>query len=83
MSRKIKLIWDFRGPASAKTAEHHEIHLKEYIAIEKLPLDITGFEIQGEMLAIAYMVVTDDHMVQVRDALKPHRGEIYAENQNS
>ena len=53
MSRKIKLIWDFRGPASAKTAEHHEIHLKEYIAIKKLPLNITGFETQGEMQAIA------------------------------
>ena len=83
MSRKLKLIWDFRGPASAKTAEHHEIHLKEYIAIEKLPLNITGFEIQSEMLAIAYMVVTDEHMIQVRDALKPHRGEIYDESQKS
>ena len=77
MERKIKLIWDFRGPASAKTAEHHEIHLKEYIAIEKLPLNITGFEIQNEMYAIAYMVVTDDYMIAVRDALKPHRGELY------
>jgi hypothetical protein len=79
MSRKIKLIWDFRGPVSAKIAEHHEIHLKEYITIEKLPLNITGFEIQNEMLAIAYMVVTDENMIQVRDALKPHRGEIYTE----
>ena len=79
MSRKIKLIWDFRGPASAKTAQHHEIHLKEYIAIEKLPLNITGFETQGEMQAIAFMVVTDDNMIQVRDALKPHRGELYQE----
>ena len=24
MSRQIKLIWDFRGPAAAKTAEHEE-----------------------------------------------------------
>ena len=79
MERKIKLIWDFRGPASAKTAEHHEIHLKEFIAIEKLPLNITGFEIQNEMHAIAYMVVTDDFMIAVRDALKPHRGELYQE----
>jgi hypothetical protein len=52
--------------------------LKEYIAIEKLPLNITGFETQGEK-AIAFMVVTDDHMIQVRDALKPHRGELYQE----
>lgn len=78
MARKIKLIWDFRGETSAKTAEHHEIHLKEYISIEKLPLNITGFEIKNEMHAIAFMVVTDENMISVRDALKPHRGEIYS-----
>lgn len=75
--RKIKLIWDFRGPAAAKTAEHHVIHLNEYIAIEKLPLKITGFEISNDMLASAFMVVTDTEMIQVRDALKPHRAELY------
>ncbi len=79
MSRKIKLIWDFRGPASAKTAEHHEIHLKEYIAAEKLSIDITGFEVYDEMYAIAFMVVTDENMIALRDALKPHRGELYEE----
>ena len=77
MSRKIKLIWDFRGPASAKTAEHHEIHLKEYIVIEKLPLNITGFTIVNDMHATAFMVVEEPNMIQVRDALKPHRGEVY------
>lgn len=77
MSRKIKLIWDFRGPASAKTAEHHEIHLKEFIEAEQLPLNITGFEIYNEMYAIAFMVVSDENMNAVRDALKPHRGELY------
>lgn len=75
--RQIKLIWDFRGEASAKTAEHHEIHLKEYISIEKLPLNITGFEIKNEMHAIAFMVVTDENIISVRDALKPHRGEVF------
>ena len=75
--RKIKLIWDFRGEASAKTAEHHEIHLKEYIAIEMFPINITGFEIKNELYAIAFMVVTDENMIPVRDALKPHRGEVY------
>ncbi|RXR21835.1 hypothetical protein [Flavobacterium stagni] len=77
MNRKIKLIWDFRGPAAAKTAEHHEIHLKEYIVIEKLPLNITGFNILNEMHAIAFMVVEEAQMIAVRDALKPHRGEVY------
>lgn len=77
MPRQLKLIWDFRGPTAAKTAEHHEIHLREYIAIEKLPINVTGFEIISEMYAIAYMVVTDEYMISVRDALKPHRGEIF------
>lgn len=77
MSKQIKLIWDFRGQASSKTAEHHEIHLKEYITAEKLSLNITGFEIISELHAIAFMVVTEENMILVRDALKPHRGELY------
>jgi len=39
--------------------------------------NITGFEIQSEMQSIAFMVVTDENMIAVCDALKPHRGEIY------
>lgn len=77
MSRQIKLIWDFRGPAAAKTAEHHEIHLKEYITIEKLSPNITGFKIIDELYALAFMVVKEENMIPVRDALKPHRGELF------
>jgi hypothetical protein len=77
MSKKIKLIWDFRGPVAAKTAEHHEIHLKEYIQMEKIALNITGFEIINEMYALAFMVVEEVNMISVRDTLRPHRGEIY------
>ena len=29
--KRVKLIWDFRGPNATKIAEHHDIHLKEYI----------------------------------------------------
>lgn len=79
MERQIKLIWDFRGTASTKTAEHHEIHLKEFIQIEKLPVNITGFEIISDMHAIAWMVVNDNYMIAVRDALKPHRGEVFSQ----
>jgi hypothetical protein len=77
MSRKIKLIWDFRGPASAKTAEHHEIHLKEFLEKENYILKITGFEILNEIYAIAYLVVEESDMITFRDALRPHRGEVF------
>ena len=76
-SKKIKMIWDFRGPAASKTAEHHVIHLKEYITIEGLNNNLTGVSHINDMLSIAYMIVDESEMLKVRDALKPHRGEIY------
>lgn len=75
--RHLKLIWDFRGPASQKTAEHHLIHLKEYIVINNLNIEITGVEIINEMHSLAYLVVPENEMIPIRDALKPHRGQIY------
>ncbi len=78
MERHLKLIWDFRGPAAKKTAEHHEIHLKEYATSQKLSLQITGTEHPNDMHSIAFLVVTDSEMKPVRDALKPHRGTLYS-----
>ncbi len=78
LGRKIKLIWDFRGPAALRTAEHHEKHLKEYIEIENISMKITGYEGLTDMHSIAFMVVEEHQMITVRDALKPHRGEVYS-----
>ncbi|MHA7842785.1 MAG: hypothetical protein ACX93I_05665 [Winogradskyella sp.] len=77
--RKLKLIWDFRGPASQKTAEHHLIHLNEYIATKKLDISITGVETLSDMHSIAFIVVDESEMKPLRDALKPHRGQVYSE----
>lgn len=77
LDRKIKLIWDFKGPAAAKTAEHYEKHLQEYIFHEELKFDKTGFTHISEMHSIAYLVVAEFEMIQARDDLKPHRGEIF------
>jgi hypothetical protein len=78
MSRKIKLIWDFRGPAAYKTAEHHDIHLNEFLETKNYALKITGFEALNEMHAIAFLVVEEADMITFRDALRPHRGEVYS-----
>ena len=75
--RQIKLIWDFRGHLAAKTAEHHVIHLKEFLEKENYKLKITGFEIFNEMYALAYLVVEEADMIVFRDALRPHRGEVF------
>lgn len=77
MNRKIKLIWDFRGPAAEKTAIHHEKHLKEYIDLEKVALNITGHLQINDLHSLAFMVVAEEQMLKFRDALKPHRAEVY------
>jgi len=77
--RKLKLIWDFRGPYALKTAEHHELHLKDYIVIQKLDITITGVEKLTDMHTIAFLVVNESEMKPIRDALKPHRGQVYAQ----
>jgi hypothetical protein len=77
--RKLKLIWDFRGPNGLKTAQHHDIHLKEFIKVENLDVSITGYERLSDMHAIAFMVVNENDMKPIRDALKPHRGQVYKE----
>ena len=75
--RQIKLIWDFRGESAQNTAKHHRIHLEEYILAQNLTFNITGSSTLNDMHAIAYLVVTESEMITVRDALKPHRGEVY------
>ena len=77
LMRKLKLIWDFRGPASQKTAEHHLIHLKEYTDANTIDVIKTGLESFGEMHHTAYIVVDESVMKPLRDALKPHRGQVF------
>lgn len=74
MQKKIKLIWDFRGPDAGKIAEHHAVHLKEFAIKEKLEIDKTGFEKLSEVHWMAYLIVFENEMIKVRDALKPNRG---------
>ena len=77
--RKLKLIWDFHGSDAHKIAEHHEIHLKQYIQLEKLNILITGIEVLSNLHSIAFLVVDEKDMKPLRDALKPHRGQVYAQ----
>jgi hypothetical protein len=75
MENKIKLIWDFFGSHSKKTAEHYEIHLKEFLNSINYPLVDTGIENVSENHFTAYILVYEKDMIMFRDKLKPNRGE--------
>jgi len=76
LDRKLKLIWDFRGSTSQKTAEHHCIHLKEFAVIEKLHYYKVDYSVISEIHTIAFIIVDEIDMKTFRDALKPHRGQL-------
>ncbi len=79
MSKKIKLLWDFRGEDAKETAKHHTIHLEEFAFIEKLPFYEINIQERNPMLVTAFITVDEKVMKIFRDALKPHRGEIASE----
>ena len=76
MNKKIKLIWNFRGPDALETAKHHTIHLKEFATIENLPFHEIDIKELNPILCTAFIVVNESDMKVYRDALKPHRGEL-------
>ena len=76
MARKIKLIWDFRGPEALEIAKHHVIHLEEFALKDELFFFETNVEPVNELYCIAYITVKEEDMIKYRDALMPHRGEV-------
>ncbi len=72
---RAKLIWDFRGPNARKTAEHHIIHLREFATIEQLNNPIVDMEVVTENNVLAFMVVDMELVNDLRNRLKPNRGQ--------
>jgi len=77
MERKIKMIWDFRGPGAEQTARHHKIHLDEFAQARNLDFFPSGVEPMAEFHWTAYLVVGESQVPGLREILKPHRGQVH------
>ncbi len=73
MSRKIKVIWDFYGDKAEKTAEHHVIHLREFMEKHQLDLLDSGVASAADFHFMAYLTINEKDVITVRDAVKPQR----------
>jgi len=76
LDRKIKLIWDFRGPEAFEIAKHQYIHLEEFAVKENLHFHEIATKEISEMYCVAFITVKEKDMIIYRDALQPHRGEV-------
>jgi hypothetical protein len=79
MTDRIKMLWDFKGPNALKTAEHHVIHLNEFIISEKMTDSFTQVQTISSHYSIAEMIVPNRYMNDLRERLKPTRGQLYKE----
>jgi len=74
---KIKLIWDFRGPACSHTATHFKTHLIEFFESEKLELILSGIEVVNEFHHYTYAVIDKKNLEGIKSSLKPNRGQFF------
>jgi len=76
--RKIRLIWDFRGPEAKHIAQHHRVHLDEYIELNDIEGASTEVTRISDMYTVAIMVVNEEDVARLRESLKPHRGQVHS-----
>jgi hypothetical protein len=76
MNRKIRLIWDFRGPDANETAKHHAIHLEEFAINKKLPYFEVSTTVQNSYFTSAFIIINETELSIYKDALKPDRGTV-------
>ena len=76
MKKKIKLIWQFNGNDSQKIADHHLVHLNEYILREEIVVIDRGTELVNEFFSISFIIIDNSLVEKLRAALKPHKGFI-------
>ncbi len=77
--RKLRLLWDFRGPDSLEIAKHHVIHLKEFTQIDKLSFVEASVIEQNKYINSAFIIIFEIDLEVFKTALKPHRITIYNE----
>ncbi len=64
-----------QGPNSKETAKHHILHLEEYLNMEQIKDAEVGVEDYGVLQSNAYLIVDENYMTELRNRLKPHRGQ--------
>ena len=75
--QKIKLLWDFNGVDSLKTAQHFNIHLKEFLGKEDVQFHNIGLDTIGDYHNISYLIIDKQLVDQIKHALKPQRAFLH------
>lgn len=73
MSKRVQFIWDYFGAPAARTAEHHKIHLQEFVEARQLQNAVTAWQQINDKKAIAFITLEEVDAKELKDILRPHR----------
>ena len=73
MKKKIKLIWQFSGMDALKIADHHLVHLNEYIFREGIDVIDRGTELINDFSSISFIIIDNSLVEKLRVTLKPNK----------
>ena len=76
MKRNIKLIWQFSGMDALQIADHHLLHLNEYISKEEIVVVDKGTELINDFSSISFIIIDNYFVDKLRVDLKPHKAFI-------
>lgn len=69
----IRLLWDFFGPDARRTADHHGVHLREFLAREGFTGALTGLGSAGDGHAMSWCELSEADAERVASVLRPQR----------
>jgi|TARA_B110000914_G_C15204602_1_gene327784 hypothetical protein len=69
----IKFIWDFYGPDSNSLAEHHLVHLIDFISLEKILYVNSGVSTESDNYAYSFITLDSSYLEVIKSKLKPHQ----------
>ena len=72
MKKNIKLTWQLSGRDAFRIAEHHLIHLGEYMQVNNILVIDKGIKLISEFSAISFVIIDKSFVEKVRVDLKPH-----------
>tara|TARA_B100001029_G_scaffold170184_1_gene165757 strand:- start:1367 stop:1609 length:243 start_codon:yes stop_codon:yes gene_type:complete len=73
MNNHNKLIWQLSGRDALKIAEHHLIHLTEYMKSNDIVVIDKGIELISEFSATSFVIIDKSFVEKVRVDLKPNK----------
>ena len=69
----IKFVWNFYGPDSKSLAEHHLVHLIDFISKENFLSLNSGISTESDNYSYSFIILDSSYLEIIKSKLKPHQ----------